>query len=107
VAAVSVAFLVALFLIIQRRRRYPAEVRRYLAAQRWLGLGRLPRRGPSQTPTEHLRQLLAVSPAAAAAMEPVARALEEAVYGGRRARRPRTTLAVAMSTVRHRVRRRR
>jgi transglutaminase-like putative cysteine protease len=106
-AAAGIALLAVLSMIIGRRRHQPAEVRRYLAAQRWLSLGRLPSRSPSQTPTEHLEQLSPVSPAAAAALEPLARALEEAIFGGRRGRGPRTSLAVAASTFRYRVQRRR
>lgn len=101
-AAVGAVLLLVVVSLTRRRLRYLPEVRRYRSANRWLGLARLPRRSLSQTPREHLGQLLTISPRSARALEPLARGLEDAVYGDRRAGGPRTTMAVVMAAFRHR-----
>jgi transglutaminase-like putative cysteine protease len=83
-AAAALAGLVfALFALLRRPRpaRLPADVRTYMAAQRWLRAGGLPVRLSTQTPTEHLVAVFTASRAVGAALEPLARRVELAVFG--------------------------
>ncbi|MFY9613841.1 MAG: transglutaminaseTgpA domain-containing protein [Candidatus Dormiibacterota bacterium] len=64
----------------RRRRLVAPELRAYRWALRWVRWAGLPDRAPPQTPTEHWRALLSLSPSVAGALAPVRSALEDAIY---------------------------
>lgn len=90
---------VALLMVVRmRREQLPREVRTYMVAQRLLRIGGLPPRERAQTPAEHLATVSFLSSPVGAALAPLARSVELAVFGcpGRAERRGVGRLAVAV-----------
>lgn len=84
-AALLATVLMLVLVVVWRRSRLMARtqpVRAYLWAQRWLRLGRLRARAPAETPAAHLTTLRSTAPGAAAALEPLVNALQQASYAG-------------------------
>jgi transglutaminase-like putative cysteine protease len=97
--------LVLALAVVWRRSRLMAvtrPVRSYMWAQRWLTLARLPVRSPAATAAEHLAALRATAPGAAAALEPLVLALQQASYAGEPVSR-RSSLPVLGAALRHRL----
>ncbi|HEV3233575.1 MAG TPA: transglutaminaseTgpA domain-containing protein [Candidatus Dormibacteraeota bacterium] len=100
--ALALALAALLAVWWRRRRLVPPELRAYRWALRWVRWAGLPDRAPPQTPAEHWRALMSLSPSVAGALAPVRAALEDAIY--RDARGPAAGhWRVAAAALRHRM----
>jgi transglutaminase-like putative cysteine protease len=100
----GMVLLLGVLIAMRRSRMLPRDraVRTYTRAQAWLRWARLPARGPTQTPAEHLLGLRAVAPVVAGAMAPLAAAVEASAFAGREVPR-QSSLRVAAMAARHRL----
>ena len=83
-ALIGVAVMLVFFLVagwVRERRGQDPLLRRYAAEQRRLRRRRLPWRGAGETVSEHLARLGAAAAAEAGRLEPLARAVEDRLYG--------------------------